>query len=89
MKYALNGKDEIVEAGPNAPAAGTCPECGFGVTLRSRRIDREGNKTWYYRHRRGAPDNCILRGGPPGLIRTFRHDESTADSKLAEPLLYS
>ena len=67
MRFATNGSGEKFEAGPNAPKVAKCPECGHVVTLRGReQFGQSGEKTWFYRHRQGAPKNCPLRSGPPG-----------------------
>ena len=66
MRFATNGNDERFEAGPNAPEAARCPKCGYPVTLRGRRVGRNSDRTWFYRHRRGFPKSCPLRSGPPG-----------------------
>ena len=36
MQFAMNGSNESVEAGPEAPKVAKCPECGHVVTLRGR-----------------------------------------------------
>ena len=66
MEYATNGTGERYEAGPDAPKVAQCPQCGFTVTLRGRSISRNGDKTWFYRHKQGFPKTCPLRSGPPG-----------------------
>jgi hypothetical protein len=54
MKDAVNKDDQLVEAGPDAPKMATCPACGSGVELRSRRTGKNPeDKTWFYRHQRG------------------------------------
>ncbi len=67
MQFATNGNDERFEAGPEAPRVAKCPECGYTVTLRGRKqFGRNGDKTWFYRHKQGFPKTCSLRSGPPG-----------------------
>ena len=67
MRFATGKDDERFEAGPEAPKVARCPECGYAVTLRSRKqFGQKGGKTWFYRHKQGFPKNCPLRGGPPG-----------------------
>jgi hypothetical protein len=73
MRYALNEDEERIEAGSDAPEAGVCEACGWAVRLRSRRVGRDGDRTWFYRHTRGAPDDCPLHGGPPGIRASARH----------------
>ena len=67
MQFAMNGKGGRVAAGPESPKLAKCPECGYPVTLRARKqFGREGDTTWFYRHKRGFPKTCRMRGGPPG-----------------------
>jgi hypothetical protein len=62
MKEAeVNGK--LVVAGPKAPDAGVCPDCGGKVQKRRvRRMD--GRVTYFYRHRRGQGKGCPRRYRP-------------------------
>jgi hypothetical protein len=63
MKDAVNEEDRLVEAGPDAPTVATCPACGGGVELRSRRGRDPEHKTWFYRHQRGEGLDCPRRPG--------------------------
>jgi len=62
MRHALGPKGEKIEAGPNAPREARCPECKWPVALRHRRT--MSGKTWFWRHKRGGPDDCPLRYRP-------------------------
>ena len=62
MKDArVNGR--LVIAGPDAPHAGQCPDCGAEVQKRQRtRMD--GSVSYFYRHKRGQGKGCPRRYRP-------------------------
>jgi hypothetical protein len=58
---AANGK--LVVAGPDAPDAAVCPDCGTEV--RKRQVTRmDGSVTYFYRHKRGEGKGCPRRYRP-------------------------
>jgi len=59
MKEAVDRQGNHIVAGPDAPAEATCPRCGWPVDLRRRRMP--DGETWFWRHRKGAPEECPLR----------------------------
>ncbi len=62
MQYALDPQGQKIEAEPDAPEEARCPRCKWPVTLRRRRTMH--GETWFWRHKRGAPDGCPLRYRP-------------------------
>ena len=59
MKDPPHKNASSVDAGSDAPKLATCPACGAILDLRGRQA-RKGSddKTWYYRHPRGAGRGC-------------------------------
>jgi hypothetical protein len=58
-----NVKGRLIPASPDAPATGTCPDCGADV--QNRHVTRmDGSVTWFYRHKRGQGKHCPRRYRP-------------------------
>lgn len=63
---------QLVVAGPDTPELARCPTCGCEVQKRGRRRT-DGQVTWYYRHKRGAGDDCPRRYWPAKQPESVSH----------------
>lgn len=61
MKVAVTADGKPVDAADDAPAEALCPQCGYPVTLRSRRLMNNAGTIYYWRHKQGGDLACKER----------------------------
>ena len=72
MDFAVNEEGVHIAAFEGAPAEAICPECGFPVTLRRRRLMNGCETVYYWRHKTGGKLTCKARSS----IITRNHNYS-------------
>ncbi len=61
MNVAVTVEGRQIEATCDAPPEALCPQCGYPVALRSRRLMNDGGTIYYWRHRQGGSLTCKAR----------------------------
>ncbi|MFZ0545909.1 MAG: hypothetical protein WAM60_10755 [Candidatus Promineifilaceae bacterium] len=64
MKFAVTETGKKIEASATAPKFAICHCCGGELTLRSRKTMKNGERTYYWRHRSNRNRNCSARNRP-------------------------
>jgi hypothetical protein len=68
MKIALvpgeNGRLQPLAASASSPPEATCPACGGAVVLRRRKVMKNSDLIYYWRHEKNQNRACSARSRP-------------------------